>query len=369
MKLGYLLLLSFGTVILLIALVGWLAVSYSSQVSESLAVSNSVPKLLLISEIIILSLGLFVGYFTLRMISRPLSDLTKSNRLIIKGKFKEAQQQLQQRNLPTEIKELIETRKIALKGLVEKSGLKKANIELKKLDKLKILFLSMTSHELKTPITPIKLEAELLMDGTLGKLNQKQMESTKIILRNINHLNDLLSDVLDSAKIEVHKLKIYFEYADVTDLMKKIVEDFTLTTKKKKITLTADIQQLPKTNIDTKRIKQVLTNLIGNSIKFTPAKGRITVSAKKEGKNIHVRVNDTGIGIPQNMLTKIFDKFSQVNLSYLLKEKGTGLGLSISKGIIEQHNGRIWAKSGGKGKGSMFHFTIPITKTLINKRK
>jgi signal transduction histidine kinase len=352
---------------------GWGLIIETSQDIVLAPVRQLVKKFLLVSLIIILLLFPVI-FLISRTISKPLSDLSKSNRLISEGKFKEAQQQQQQqqqqqRNLPTEIKELMETRQIALKGLVVKSELEKANIELKKLDKLKSVFLSMTSHELKTPITPIRLEAELLMDGSLGKLNQKQQESTKIILRNINHLNDLLSDVLDSAKIEAHKLKTYFEYADVANLMKKTVEDFTLIAKKKNITLTTNIQQLPKTNLDPKRITQVLTNLIGNGIKFTPAKGRITVSAKKEGNNIHVRVKDTGVGIPQNMVKKIFDKFSQVNPSYLLKEKGTGLGLSISKGIIEQHNGKIWAESSGKGKGSMFHFTIPITKTLINKRK
>jgi signal transduction histidine kinase len=238
--------------------------------------------------------------------------------------------------------------------------LKKAYNELRKLDQLKSVFLSMTSHELKTPITPMRLQAQNLLSEIQGKLNPKQKKSVEAILRNSNHLNDLITDVLDSAKLEANQLKMFPEKTYLKPLIQNIIKDVEQTAHQKNVTITSTIQKLPLLMIDSKRFKQVLLNLLANSVKFTPKNGKIIVSAKQKNKQIIVTVTDTGIGIAPNMITKIFDKFVQSSPSYKLKQKGTGLGLTICKGIVSKFGGKIWAESKGTNKGASFHFTIPL---------
>jgi signal transduction histidine kinase len=299
-------------------------------------------------------------------ITKPLLLLTASNKAIISGKYKEVlqqqQQQQQQQHLPDEIKEFIESRHLSLKGLVRKSELEKANRELKKLAQLKDIFLSMTSHELKSPIIPIKIQAETLLMELIGKLNKKQKISVEMILRNTDYLNNLISDVLDSSKLEANQLKMFPEKTDLKLVIEEIIQDIKPIINQKNITITSTIEKLPLIMVDVKRFRQVLSNLIGNSIKYTPPGGKIVVSAKRHNKKILVTVTDTGIGISKSMLAKIFDKFVQVSPSYKLKQKGTGLGLTICKGIVKKFGGKIWAESKGKNKGTSFYFTIPIKK-------
>jgi signal transduction histidine kinase len=244
--------------------------------------------------------------------------------------------------------------------------LEKHASELKKVNKLKNLFLSMTSHELKTPITPIKSQAENLLAELSGKLNKEQKQSVKIILRNTNHLNDLLSDVLDSAKLEANQLKIFPEITNLKLITNETIKDVEQTSDDKHITITSTIEKLPLVMVDTRRFRQVLLNLLTNSIKFTPKNGKIDVSIKKQDQQIFVTVTDTGVGISKNMIKNIFDKFVQGSPSYRLKQKGTGLGLTICKGIVTKLGGKIWAQSKGKNKGASFHFTIPLKTKKFN---
>jgi PAS domain S-box-containing protein len=240
------------------------------------------------------------------------------------------------------------------------NNLKKAYEELKKLDQLKNVFLSMTSHELKTPITPIKSQSETLLTELTGKLNKSQKESVEMILRNTNHLDGLLSDILDIAKLEANQLQMFPEKTDLKPIFSNIIKDIEQTAHQKNLTISYKIEKLPIIMIDSKRFKQVLLNLLGNSIKYTPPNGKIRVYAKQQNKQIIVSVTDNGMGIAPNMMTKIFDKFVQASPSYKQKQKGTGLGLSVCKGIVTKFGGKIWAESKGLNKGSSFHFTIPI---------
>jgi PAS domain S-box-containing protein len=231
---------------------------------------------------------------------------------------------------------------------------------IKELNLLKNKFLAVTSHELKTPITPIRIEAQRLLKGAMGEINPKQKEGVETILRNINHLNILISDVLDIARLEADKLSLTLNKVQLGDLIQETVDNIKSQATKKNIRLAAKISALPEITCDKNRIRQVLSNLIENSLKYTLKQGEIVVEAIKQKDNILVRVRDTGIGLNKEDLIGIFDVFKQMHPSYQLKERGAGLGLSICKGIIKQHKGKIWAESQGLGKGSTFFFTLPL---------
>lgn len=239
--------------------------------------------------------------------------------------------------------------------------------EIKKIDELKAQFLIMTSHELRTPMTPILAQAQMLSDQSLGKLSGKQKKSTEIILRNMLRLNNLIEDILDISRIQSAQLNLALKKSQLAECIKETIEEMKPLVAHKNITLDTKIQALPKTAFDQRRMRQVLTNLIENAISFTPEKGKITIEATKQKDAIVVKVTDTGIGISAKNLKELFKPFFQVTPAYIRKEKGTGLGLSICKGIIEQQGGKIWAKS-TLGKGSTFSFTIPLQFPKKNKK-
>ncbi len=237
--------------------------------------------------------------------------------------------------------------------------LKRSNARLKELNLLKTRFLVMTSHELKTPITPVVIQAQMLSDGSLGKLSAKQKQSAEMILRNITRLDNLVSDIFDISRIQSSRLNLVFQRLQLARLIEEAKENMAPLAAEKDIKLVAKIQKLPRIPVDKDRIIQVLTNLISNAIKFTPAKGTITIEAAKQKDDVLISVKDTGRGMVEKDVRRLFTLFFQVKASYELKEEGTGLGLPICKGIIEQHGGKIWAES-LIGKGSTFSFTLPI---------
>lgn len=237
--------------------------------------------------------------------------------------------------------------------------LREAYTQLQGLDKLKAEFLAYTSHELKTPLTPVLLQAQMLKEGDFGKLSEEQKKSIDIIIRNMATLNHLIGDVLDVAKIESKSLKIFPIKQHLEKIITESLESLRPMANEKKIKINVDIPHLPAIYFDATRIKQVLDNLLNNAIKFTSENGSISITAERKGMQIIVNVADTGIGISQENITHLFKPFSQVSASYQLKQKGTGLGLVICKGIIDQHGGKIGVNS-VLGKGSTFYFTLPI---------
>ncbi|MBW2966143.1 PAS domain-containing sensor histidine kinase [Candidatus Woesearchaeota archaeon] len=243
-----------------------------------------------------------------------------------------------------------------------KRRLAKVHQDLMSLDNLKSQFLTMTSHELKTPITSIVIQAQMLLEGSMGKLTSKQKKSAEIILRNMMRLSKLIEDILDISKIQSNQLKLDMEKGNLSSNIRETVEVMKPSAAEKNITFDIKINDLPKLIFDKNRINQVLTNMIGNAVKFTPKNGKITVEASRQENDIIFKIKDNGRGISSKNLKKIFEPFFQINPSYITKEKGTGLGLSISKGIIEQHGGKVWVES-KKGKGSTFFFTLPLKRS------
>jgi len=233
--------------------------------------------------------------------------------------------------------------------------------ELKELDKLKDDFLNTTTHELKTPLIPIRSQAQLLLAGDYGKINKEQKEALEMIFRNENQLEKLVNDVLDITKVQSKKLKLSLKNRDFVEIIANAMKDVKEFAKAKNIYLTLKpIPKMPKISIDRKRIFQVVSNLLNNALKFTPGKGEVVIEVQKMKNNLSVSIKDTGVGMSKKTLKKLFTPFFQAESGPARKYSGTGLGLSICKGIIEAHGGRIWAESLGKGRGSTFSFSLPI---------
>lgn len=232
----------------------------------------------------------------------------------------------------------------------------------REIERMKSDFVSVVSHELRTPLVAMKGAVDNLLDGIGGgELNPVQKDCLLLSKRNIDRLNRLISDLLDVSRIEAGKIQFNKQPQDITRLINDTLGLFQAGAKEKNIRLYFLPQgNLPLINIDPDKISQVFTNLVGNAMKFTPAAGEIRVEAYCQGDFLRVDVIDTGLGIPQQDIEKVFDKFYQVNRAgNPATAKGTGLGLPISKGIVEKHGGKIWAES-QLGKGSKFSFTLPL---------
>ena len=244
------------------------------------------------------------------------------------------------------------------------------SLKLKELDEMKKDFMSSVTHELRSPLSAIETYVNLL----LSKNPEYERENFLRIQKNIIRLRNFINDLLDSAKIEKGKMEITKLPFDIAAAIRDIVELYKPQAADKKLTL----DFLPETDTieidgDEDKIRQVVTNLISNSLKFTPENGRITVkigfcetkeikdNAMVSLKCVKTAVSDNGIGIPQDAMSRIFEKFEQVKhvREQIKGPKGTGLGLAIAKGIVELHGGKIWAES-ELNKGTTFYFVLPI---------
>ncbi len=244
----------------------------------------------------------------------------------------------------------------------QKTQLQVSNKKLKELDHLKDSFLSVASHELRTPMTVIKGYSDFLLSGKFGTLTDKQAEFLTKIFRNTGQLLKLVNDILDLSKLDAERMS--FEFSDVNIkqfLREDALSNFQLLCEQKGITLTLQVEKgMTKMKTDPDKIKRIMNNLVGNAYKFTPKGGSIKVSVQKADKNDMVRfeVADSGIGIAKENQELVFEKFGQVD-NYLQKSyDGTGLGLPIVKKIIQKLGGKIWVES-EPGKGAHFIFLIP----------
>jgi PAS domain S-box-containing protein len=230
---------------------------------------------------------------------------------------------------------------------------------LKELDKMKSDFVSNVSHELRTPLTAIKGSVDNMLDGLTGDLNEKQSRYLVRIKSNTDRLARLINDLLDLSKIEAG-IKLKSTNLGLVTIAREVAESLGPVAAEKFISFEIKCAENDLTVwADPDRISEVLTNLLGNAIKFTPTNGTVTLSLQRNGTQwVKVSVADTGPGIPSEEANRIFDKFYQVTQAEKQKAVGTGLGLSITKALVEMHGGKIWLESGG-GRGSIFSFTLP----------
>lgn len=245
--------------------------------------------------------------------------------------------------------------------------LENAYAELKETYDTKSAFVSSVSHELRTPLTVINNYVEMFEEGLLGELNETQQEKLQIVRSQTDHMIRLVEDMLDTSRLESRRFRIQKGDLDLNVVAKSAVEDLSRLAALKEQIVSLEIdRKLPIVEGDEQRVKQVFNNLITNAIKYTSEGGSIEVKVKDEvDDRILISISDTGMGIAENDLNKIFEKFYTGDGSSLAREsERMGLGLTIAKGIVEAHGGDIGVES-ELGKGSRFYFTLP--KTLPEK--
>ena len=253
---------------------------------------------------------------------------------------------------------------IAIDNALLYMQIQNANEKLKEIDKLKDEFVSLASHELRTPMTVIKSYIWLLIQGKTGELTAKQKEYLDRTYSSTDRLINMVNDMLNISRIESGRFTIEPKEIDLSALIQEVVAEMQPRAQEQELQLIYAPPQvaLPHVNADPERIKQVLINLVGNSLKFTPKQGTITIFTQVENGYVVTHVKDTGRGIKQEDMEKLFKKFNMLGGNYLTKQtgQGTGLGLYLSKSLIELHKGRIWVESEGEYKGSMFSFSLPL---------
>ena len=225
-------------------------------------------------------------------------------------------------------------------------------------------FLAIVSHDLRNPLNNISIAAQNLLEEPK---DIKELASS--IKRSAGEMLGLIEDLLDVERIAVGKLTLHFEQHDVSEIIKQAVAQLQGAAASKEITVVAEPQDVRGYVVcDRGRVMQVLSNIIENAIKFTPAKGQICVSCQRigpEGKEVQVSVSDTGEGIAPEKIKTIFERFSQMHDK---DRRGIGLGLYIAKMMVEEHPGRIWVES-KLGEGSTFHFTLPLRSGAVRETK
>lgn len=237
--------------------------------------------------------------------------------------------------------------------------LEHANRELHQLNARKSDFISVVSHELRTPLTSIRNAVDLLGSGHLGEITPAQLRFVEMARRNTGRLSEIIDDLLDMSRIESGRQAFRFGAVDLEELVETVCQNFVGTTDAEVPDLVVDCaDDLPMVWIDPQRIEQVITNLISNAFKFTPAGGTVTVSLRRQKDGVEIRVSDTGIGIAAQEHERIFDRFYQVEDPLTRHCKGTGLGLSIVQRLLAAHGATI-ALDSEPGSGSVFYFGLP----------
>ena len=290
-------------------------------------------------------LGVLISFFNTKSITRPILLLQKQTEEIARGKF----QKISNITSPPEIKELSDH----FNRMCER---------LKELDKMKTDFISYVSHELRTPLTAIKTATGMLLNGAYANRKGKQDELFIIVQEECERLIKSVNRILDLSRMEVDMMDYHFRKCSIIPVLQKSILKIAPIAEQKGINLElTPPPQLPFVIIDEEMIAQVMDNLIGNALKFTPEQNTVTINlniSQTERGFVKVSVSDTGIGIDKKHLALIFDKFKRID-EKIETARGSGLGLSITKYIITAHGGRIWVQS-KPGKGSTFFFTLPV---------
>ena len=228
----------------------------------------------------------------------------------------------------------------------------------KAVDRMKSEFISVASHELRTPMTSIKGSVDLILSGFAGDMSPEMQELLEIAQKSCDRLVRLVNDILDLSKIEAGQLRLNPVRLDLTEVAVRSICSVKALADKTEVRLRVDRPNpLPIVEADPDRIEQVITNLLSNAVKFSPAKGEVVVELASEGEWVRCTVRDQGVGIAEKDLPRIFGKFQQ--LSEGRRRGGTGLGLAITRGLIDEHRGSIWVES-RTGEGSRFIFRLPV---------
>jgi signal transduction histidine kinase len=348
--------------------------SLHNQISES--IQNVIFRSILPVSIGIILTASFISILLVSRIVQPVQQLTTGAEEIKKGNF-DHELNIQSRNeigqLATSFGQMSKALKASRQELYEYSqGLEKkvaertqeltrANTRLTELDRLKSEFLSLASHQMRAPLTSIKGYASLILDGTYGKISEEVRESSERILESANSMVRAVEDFLNVSRIEQGEMKYDFAEGDLAELAQRITERMQPVAENKELALSfvRHAKEQP-VRMDAYKMEQVFTNLIDNAIKYT-ATGTITVTTENAEGRARVCVQDSGVGLSQEAIGKLFQRYSRADGAARVNVTGTGLGLYVAKQLVEAHKGKIWAESEGEGKGTTFIVELPLS--------
>ncbi|MFH0792182.1 MAG: HAMP domain-containing sensor histidine kinase [bacterium] len=307
----------------------------------SFLIGGSISELVVIS---VFTLVIVYGYF-----------FNKSTDKIIQANFTErkAKEALEKLSGRLEVKVGEQTKELRM-----------AYEELKKLDQAKTEFVSMASHQLRTPLSAIKGYASMLFEGSYGKLEPKQEEKLKNILISNERLIGLVNDLLDISKMDLGKMELNTSVFQLEELVNDCCQEIMPLAKEKglKFTWEKPVDLLPMIEADELKIKEVVSNLLDNSVQYTRT-GKIIVKLEKISSSLKLSIKDTGEGVTKEDAEKLFQTFGRGTAGINTFIEGTGLGLMVAKRFVDLHNGKLWVESEGAGKGSTFYLELPITHT------
>ena len=340
-----------------------------TEISQS--IKNTVALGILPASLFIIFVASIVGVFLVGKIVGPIRQLTLGAHEIGKGNL-DYSLDIQSKNeigdLASSFNKMSRTLKKSRKELEQYSmgletkvkertqELEHANEKLRTLDKQKTEFVSIASHQLRSPLTAIKGYSSMLLEGSYGKLSAKPQEAVDRIFQSSQKLVIVIEDFLNISRIELGTMKYAVDAVDIKKMVEGIVTEMRPSIEKNGLKLTCDCDQKGDYTVqaDAGKISQVVTNMIDNSVKYTP-KGEIHVKVSRPSDAaVRVEVKDTGVGITAETMPKLFQKFSRASDASRVNIKGTGLGLYVAKQIVDAHGGKIWAESEGEGKGSTF---------------
>jgi signal transduction histidine kinase len=235
------------------------------------------------------------------------------------------------------------------------------NQELDRMNNQKSEFLSIATHQLRTPLAAINGYTALLLDNSFGAISDTVRQTLQKVLQAEQLMNETIEDFLSVSRIDQGRMVYDMTVFDIRKLVTEVVDELTPATKLKNLTLTSDLgQEALQVNADFGKMKHVIGNLVDNAIKYTPS-GFIKITVRKNAQSARVEISDSGVGIPADEIDKLFDKFVRARGASGVNVSGTGLGLYVAKQMVEAHKGRVWAESPGEGKGSTFIAEMPLS--------
>jgi signal transduction histidine kinase len=284
-------------------------------------------------------IGLGLGAFVVFRVARPLHQLRTATRAVADREFSEPLSV----SGPSEIRDLTH----AFNRMAERLG---------EIDRLKDEFFTGISHDLRTPLAAIRWSADLLQTGSLGPLTPKQARLAETIQSSSRRLLALVSQIVELGRFRAGRLELDLRPTDLRSVIRQAVDEVRPLAERGELRLEVALpDDLPTASADAERLHQVVVNLLANAVRFTPPGGRVSVSAVATPGEVAVRVEDTGVGIPADLVSKIFDPYEQAHHG----RGGSGVGLTVVRMLVEAHGGRVWVES-EEGRGSRFIFALPV---------
>jgi signal transduction histidine kinase len=289
-------------------------------------------------------IGLGLAAFAMLRVARPLHRLHTATQAVAAREFSEPLAV----SGPSEIRDLTRAFNLMAARLGE-------------IDRLKDELFTGISHDLRTPLAAIRWSADLLHTGSLGALTPKQMRLAETIQSSSLRLLALVGQIVELGRFRAGRLQLHLRPTDLRGVIGQAVEEVRPLAEGGQLRLEVAVpDDLPPVTADAERLHQVMVNLLANAVRFTPPGGRVSVSSALQAAEVAVRVVDTGVGIPADLLPKIFDPYEQAHRG----RGGSGVGLMVVRGLVEAHGGRVWAES-EEGQGSRFTFTLPVGAPMV----